>query len=82
MSLADTSNTQLTARLRQKALAVFHGNNPQKREQGPGAQSTDQSTYQTRRLGNMTYTTESLGSGAPVTDPGCGCTGPTPTPPP
>jgi hypothetical protein len=73
MSLADTSNTQLTARIRQKALAVFHGNNPQAREQGPGAQSTGQSTYQARRLGNMTYTTESLGSGAAVTTAGCGC---------
>lgn len=79
MSVADTSNTQLTARIRQKALAVFHGNNTQVREQGPGSQTVDQSTYQTRRLGNMTYTTESLGSGAAVTDPGCGC-GPQPRP--
>lgn len=83
MTLADTSNTQLTARIRQKALAVFHGSNLTVREQGPGGQALDQTTYQVRRLGNMTYTTESLGNGAAVTDPGCGCTtGPTPTPPP
>ena len=81
MPLADTSQTQFTARRRQQALAVFHGSNTQVREQGPGSQTVDQSTYQARLLGNMAYTTVSNGSGAAVTESGCGCTTETPPTP-
>ena len=75
MPSTDNSQTQLTARRRQKALAVFHGNNPEVKEQGPGGQTLDQSTYQVRRLGNMTFTNQ-VPSGAVSTDGPCGCDSP------
>jgi len=73
MTLSDNSQAQLTARIRQKALAVFHGNNSTTKEQGPGGRSLDQSTYQVRRQGNMTFTNQ-VASGAVSTDGPCGCT--------
>jgi len=72
MSSTDNSQTQLTARRRQKALAIFRGNNPAVKEQGPGGQTLDQSTYQVRRLGNMTFTNQ-VASGAVSIDGPCGC---------
>jgi hypothetical protein len=73
MTLSDNSQTQHTARRRQKALAVFRGNNPGVKEQGPGGQTLDQSTYLVRRLGN-TQSNNQLPSGAVVVDGPCGCT--------
>ena len=73
MPSTDNSQTQLTARRRQKALAVFHANNSTVKEQGPGGQTLDQSTYQVRRLGTMTFTNQ-VSSGAVVVDGPCGCT--------
>ena len=73
MTLTDNSQTQLTARIRQKALAVFHGNNLTTKEQGPGGRALDQSTYQVRRQGNRTFTNQ-VASGAVSTDGPCGCT--------
>lgn len=72
MTLTDNSQTQHTARRRQKALAVFRGNNPAVKEQGPGGQALDQSTYLVRRLGN-TQSNNQLPSGAVVVDGPCGC---------
>lgn len=57
MVLTDMSQTERTRRLKARALAAFRRSNPTALEQGPGGQTTAESTLQDRKYGQRLYTT-------------------------
>lgn len=71
MVLTDMSQTERTRRMKARALAAFRRSNPTTLEQGPGGQTTAESTLLERKYGQRAYLTTGGGLTPVVIAPCC-----------